>query len=113
MGYNEGPTKTLIAGEALVAHRRVKLSGATVVYADDEDSAIGVTEYGVASGDPVAVRLTNCGGTVQMEAIAAIAAGAAYYAANDGKADAAGTIVYGYAIEASTASGDIIEVLPS
>lgn len=109
--YLEGNKKTLTAGEDLAARRRVKLSGATVVYADDEEGAIGVTEYAVSNGVSVAVRLINAGGTFEVTAAGAISAGAAVYAAADGKVEAAGTAAKGFAIEASTANGDQIEAI--
>lgn len=115
MGYTEGPTRTFTSGEALAANRLVKLSSGTVVYADATDYPIGVTERAaLTSGDPVAVRLANAAGTVELTASAAVTAGATLYGTNDGKVDDAdpgsGKKV-GMALEAATANNDIIECM--
>jgi hypothetical protein len=113
--------RTLLAGEALATNRLVKLKSATatvppeVVYADSDEAFIGSTEYAVALGDPVTIRLKNCSGTVELVASEAAAIGASLYTANDGKvADTnpgdAGT-ARAIALEASTADGDLIECL--
>jgi hypothetical protein len=106
-----GNVITLAAGEALLAKKRVKLAGVTLVYADDEDRAIGVTEYGVGSGEDVAARLINAGGTFECMAAGAVTAGAAIYPAVDGEVEGAGTLGCGFALAAATADGDIIECL--
>ena len=106
-----GNVITLAAGAALLAKTRVKLSGVTVVNAGDEESAIGVVEYDVASGELAAVRLINAGGTFECVAGTAITAGAAVYAAADGELSATGTAAKGFALAAATADGDIIECL--
>ena len=107
----EGRVLTLVAGEALLAKTRVKLSGVTVVYADDEDRAIGVVEYGVGSGEDAAVRLINAGGTFEVKAAGAITAGAAIFPAVDGEVEATGTLGCGFALADATADGDIIEAI--
>lgn len=100
------------AGEALAKYRRVKKSGATVVYADAGEDSIGVTMHNAASGAQVMVKLFNDGGTFPIEAAAAITANAAVYGANDGKIDdTVSGDKLGTANEAATASGNIIEVL--
>lgn len=108
--YVPGPTRTFIAGEDLAAHRRVKLSASTVVYADAGEAFVGITEYAVASGEEVAVKLPNSEGTFEIEAAGTFANGAQLYGAADGKADdvAIGQIL-GTALEAATAGGDIVE----
>lgn len=111
---NDG-NKTLLAGEALEAWRRVKIVTGEVVYADqaDSDNWIGVTQEKVADGAMVTVRLKGAGRTFKMVASEALAEGAALYAAADGKvADTASGNVIGYALEAATADLDVIEVLP-
>jgi hypothetical protein len=85
--------KTFTAGEDLEARRLVKVKSGTsesppeVMYADDADTPIGVTEYAVDSGDPVAIRLLNDAGTFLIEASvgSAIAVMDSLYVANDGK----------------------------
>lgn len=109
----EGMFGTFVAGEDLAAHRRVKLSGATVVYADAGDEAIGVTEFAVSSGEDITVRMLNAGGTVEIFAAGTFAVSATIYGADDGKIDdvVAGQPL-GKVLEAATAAGDLIETLP-
>lgn len=103
-------TKSFVAGEALDAYRRVKLSSATVVYADADEAAIGVTAGAAASGASVAVDLFG-NRTHKVTASAAVAADAVVYGKADGKVDdAAGVYPIGIALEAALADGDIIEV---
>lgn len=106
--YNEGP-KTFLAGEALAAKRRVKIESGTVtdppevVYADAGDDFIGVTEYAVADGEYVAVKLQNQPGIFEIECLvdSAIARGTVLYGANDGRvSDASSGTAQGIAIEA-------------
>ena len=107
----EGSVITLAAGEALPAKARVKLSGVTLVFADDENRAIGVTEYAVALGEDCACRLVNAGGTFECIAAGAITAGAVIYPAVDGEIEATGTLGCGFALAAATADQDIIECI--
>lgn len=107
----ESPFLTLVAGEALAAHRRVKLSGTTVVYADSGQRGIGVTAFAVSSGDDVTIRLDNAGGTVEMTASGAITAGNYAYAADDGKVAATGSMAVAQALVTTTADGDIFEAV--
>lgn len=111
--YATGP-KTFTAGEDLAAFRRVKLSSSTVVYADQADSTsyLGVTMNAVSSGDLVTVRLKNAEGTFKCVAADTFSAGAALYAADDGKvSDSSSGSVIGTALEAATAAGDVVEVI--
>ncbi len=106
----EGCFKSFVAAGALVAFTRVKMSGAKITNAGSEERAIGVVQQAAAAdGDIVSVKLINAGGTFKVVAHDAIAAGAAVYAAASGEIDAAGTLVQGYACEASTADNDVIE----
>lgn len=109
--YVEGK-KTLLAGEALTARKCIKLSGATLVYADAGDEFIGITEYAVANGARVAFRDKSDAGTFEVTASAAITAGALIYGADDGKVSMtpAGKAI-GFAIEAATADDDQIEAV--
>lgn len=102
----------MISGEALAARRRVKLSGATIMYADAGEDAIGITEYGVAITTEVTIRMINDAGTFEVTADGPISAAAAIYGAADGKVSATpnGPII-GHAIEAATADGDLIEAV--
>ena len=107
-------TKTFTAGAALVQNRLVILSSAVLQYADAYTTAIGTLEDTTfASGDVVGVRLLPGEGTFKMMAAAAITSGAYVYQAANGKIDDVGFIPVGIALEAATADGDLIEVLPS
>jgi hypothetical protein len=105
----DGINRTFTAAGALVAFTRVKMSGAKITNAGDEETAIGVVqEAAAADGDLVSVRLFFP--TFKMVAHAAITVGAAVYAAASGELDSSGTLIKGYALEASTADNDVIEV---
>jgi len=104
-------TRTFTAGEDLVAYRRVKLSGASVVYSAQGEDFIGVTETAASSGEKVTVALLG-GRTHKCAASEALSAGAVIYGANSGKvSDTAVGPAVGYALEAALADGDIIEVI--
>lgn len=109
--------KTFTAGEALAEKRLVKLSAAgVVVYADEAatDDAIGVNDYAAAINEPCAVELACGCGSKEFTAAGAIAAGADFYQAADGKVQAlpvaAGTYQrVGKAFEAAAADDSIFE----
>ena len=108
-------TKSFIATAAVVAFRRVKLtaaSGTAVEHSGSGEAAIGTAQNSAAIGEEVAVRLDNGGGSTKCMAAAAITIAAAVYNAATGYTDdaAAGTS-FGTALEAATATGDVIEVL--
>lgn len=101
---------TMTTGEAIEAFRRVKISGATVVYADAGEAGIGIAQAYAASGAAVCIREHHHGGTFKGVAAGTFAVGATLYGAADGTLD--DTVVgspIGYALEAATAAGDIIE----
>jgi hypothetical protein len=111
--------KTFITGAAVSAKRLVKLSSGEVVHntATATDDPIGISQYAGADGDAIGVRLINDAGTFECTAAGAITADADVYAAADGKVQAlpAAAATYrriGKALEAATADGDIIEILP-
>ena len=110
--YNTG-FKAFTAGEDLAARCRVKKSSSTVVYADAGEDFIGVTENAVDSGDVVTVKLKNVSGTFKVQAAGTFSANALLYGAADGKVDdtVAGEAQF-FALEAATASTDIVEALP-
>jgi len=112
--------KTFVAGEALEAYARVKLDSTAgqVVYADASDDVnyIGVTQAAAASAALVSVLFKEYGGTLKVQAADSFSAHATLYAADDGTVtDTAttGTTQLGYALEAATAAGGVIEMLPS
>lgn len=119
MPWNES-VKTYLAGEALAARRRVKISSGTtttppeVVYADAGEDFVGITEYAVAIAAPVAVKLHNTEGTMVCEATvsSAIARGTVLYGANDGKiSDASSGSACGMSNEAGV-TGQLLEFVP-
>lgn len=113
MSYHEGPTRTFPNNAALSKAIRVVLSAGNLAAAGASDIAIGTMEYRALAGDEVGtVRLRTASGTQLMVASGAISANAAVYAAASGKVAGSGTILIGIALEAATADGDIIEVLP-
>lgn len=118
--WNVGP-KTFKAGEALESKRRVKIESGTtttppeVVYADAGEDYIGVTEYAVADGDDVAVKLKNAPGTFEIECLVgtAIANGTSLYGAADGMvSDTVSGSAQFTAMEAAGADNEHIECLP-
>lgn len=107
---------TFTAGEALEAYRLVKLTGdKTVSYADagEYEDAIGITCEKVASGAQVGVIDKKCGGTVEVEASAAITQNDDIIAAADGRvAPDGGTtteLTIGQAVKAASGAGSVIE----
>jgi len=108
---------TFIAGSALEPYRRVKITDAstsppTAGYAGAADQAVAVTEAYVVSGANFAAKLENGQGTFKLEVTGAITGGNSVYAAASGKGASSGTVVVGQALETTTTSGDICEVLP-
>jgi hypothetical protein len=110
--YSEGNSKAFVAGEALNAFCRVKLSAGTVIYSGVAEDWIGTTEIAVANGEQVTVRLRTASGTRKMRVAGAFSAGAQVYGAADGEIDdvVLGQ-VQGIALEAATAAHDIVEVI--
>lgn len=111
---NEG-IKTFIANGALSAKTRVKITSASatdpiqIEVAGAGEQHIGITEFDVADGDYVAVRLRNFPGTHECVAAGAIAAGAVLYGAASGCIDDASSgSAIGVSLKAA-ASGEIVE----
>lgn len=101
-------TLTVVAAGALSACRFVTHGGA---YPSANDLAIGVTRTGVGgAGDLVPVDAL---GTSMVEAAGAIDAGALVTVDAQGRVEEAGAgdLVYGRALQAATAEGEVIEVL--
>ena len=112
--FNIG-SKAFVAGEALEAYRRVKLSvgsGSQVEYADAGDAFIGITAAVANQGEMVSVDLKTTGRTFKMVAGGVIAVGGNFYGALDGKVSA--TVngpVQGRVLEAAASDGEIVEVI--
>ena len=100
-------TLPLIAAAALSANRFTTFAGAVP---GAGAKAAGVTQYAAATGDAVA---GNVLGTTKVEAGGAIAVGGPIKSDASGKAIAQGGTgeILGYAIEAASADGKIIEML--
>ena len=118
MSFTKFPTFT--AGEALLHKRRVKIKAGTtssppqVAYADSGEQHIGVTgNYSTASGDPVALQPINATGTYEFTANEAFAVNATLYGGDSGTVqDSSSGSALALALEAATASGDIVECMP-
>lgn len=113
--FNDTGFAGVQASGALAAYRRVKRdSSGQVGYCAATDKAFGVTQdVAQAANDVVSIKLASAPGTVQIVAVDAISINAAVYAAASGKCSASsggGAILIGYAMNASTADGDVIEV---
>lgn len=105
---------TLIAGEAVQPYRFVKKDAATVVYADADENAFAITQRAADENAGVTIKLLkNSEGTFQIEAAGIIAINADIYPTADGKATStAGTgDIMGFANEASTVAGQLIEMI--
>jgi len=114
---NEG-IRTFTANGAITNKARVKLTSASttspvqVELAGSGEQHIGIAEYAVADGELVAVKLRTYPGTHEGVATEAFDVGATLYGAAAGgiKDTSAGTAI-GIALEAATASGDIVEFI--
>lgn len=109
--------KTFECDEALAQFARVKLdSDGKITTAGLTDKGIGVaTRETFAAGELVTVALNTKAGTMKMIASEALAAGATVYSEAAGKVqDTAQATAFqvGVAMEAATADGDVIEVMP-
>lgn len=110
---------TMLTGAIVAAKRLLQLSSGTVIHmvAAATSDPIGTSEFGGISGDKIAVRTLSEDGTLEITAAGAISLGVDVYAAAAGKVQAlpaAGGIYkkIGIAMEAATADGDIIEIMP-
>lgn len=114
--YVDGNTKSFTCGAAIGAHVLVYLSSSLLQVAGLAQQAIGVLEEeSFASGDVRSVRLLSASGTIKMKAANAVAESAVVYGRASGLVDDVSTssaIQVGVALEAATATNDIIEVMP-
>lgn len=101
---------------ALGKNIRVKVDSAgKVLVSGAANDSIGVTMEEALASTRVLVKLVSAPGTTLMTAVAAITRGALVYpndAAGKISATAGAVTAIGYALEAATADGDIIEVAP-
>jgi hypothetical protein len=101
---------------AIAAYKLVALQAAGTVAATDDngtDIVVGSTTDATEASGLVAVSLHNAGGTAELTGNGdAIAVGDAVYSDATGKigTDTANVLI-GYALAASSADGDVIEVL--
>lgn len=111
-GIHQNGKMTFVAAAAIAAGEFVKFSSGKVVKcAAATDIAIGVaTDSAKADGDPIPVQLLNCCDTVLVKAGGAVAQGGTLTCLGTTVATG-GTLQYGIALEAATASGDIIEAM--
>ena len=112
---NDNGKQAYVAGEAITQYARVKInSSRQLLEADVDDKGIGTALTGGASGDSVTVKLWSAPGTHKMIANGAFSLNDVLYTSDEGEVDddpALGVAV-GRALEAATAAGDIVEVMP-
>lgn len=110
-------TKAFTAGAAIAKNILVKLASGKLAVAGLAEQPIGVTQHETfADGDVVSVELLSRAGTLKCTAAAAVTQGAVVYGRAAGKVDDVSTssaVKIGVALEAATAAGDIIEVMPA
>ena len=111
-GIHQNGKMTFVAGAAIAAGEFVKLSSGKVVKcAAATDIAIGVAlDSASADGEQIPVQLLTGGDTVLVKAGGAVAQGGTLTCLGTTVATA-GTLQYGIALEAASASGDIIEAM--
>lgn len=109
---NEGIT--LVAASALSAYTRVYVDSsgqAALAGADNQD--IGVVQEDVASGGNAPIRLWGAGSMFIKTSSAITAGGMVYPAANGTVSGSKDDNQIGLAAQAATASGDVIEIIPT
>lgn len=118
MAYTDESIRTFTAGEALEKDTLVRLSGSTldtIVYCDAGEEPLGVTRKAAANADATTpVKLWGSGrGTFTLQAAAAITVNAKVYPAASGEVTSTpGGPCIGFALQAASAQGELIEVAP-
>ena len=119
MPYSEGNQTFTVVTAAVSSKRLVKMSGEDILHntVTETDEPIGVSLYDGAVGDEIAVKPLNNGGTLEITAATAIAAGVDVYAAADGKVSALSAVAGDYkkigkCKHAVTGDGSIAEIIP-
>ena len=109
-GIHQNGKATFTAGAAIAKGEFVKFSSGKVVKAAAAtDVCIGVAlDSAAASGDLIPVQLLTSGDTVIVKAGGAVSQGGSVSCLGT-TVSTAGTLQYGYALEAATSSGDLIE----
>lgn len=112
----ETRSKSFVAGGEIAQWILVKLSSGKLAVAGLAEEPIGVIEAAAfADGDVRSVTLLSCQGTIKCVAAGPFSQGAVVYGRALGKVDDVATssaVRIGIALEAATAAGDIVEVLP-
>jgi hypothetical protein len=107
---------SFVASQTIASFLRVKYtSGNQIAVAGATDKEVGVTtgdKTSNAVNTPAPVQLLNEPGTVFCTANGAINDGDTVYRAAGGKVSDGGAEQFGIALEAASADGDVIEVLP-
>jgi hypothetical protein len=104
---------TLPSNSAISRFRRVVMAAGFAVLANASQRAFAIQWKQTQTTDPAVEAVTlNADGTVVMVANGAISQYAKVYAADNGKVGASGGVLEGIALQAATADGDEIEVLP-
>lgn len=111
---NDSGFKAFLTAEAIVAYRCVRLnSTGALVYADDEEEPIGVSQEDAANATHCTVKLMTAPGTFKLTASAAITyavtsdeRGTPLYVDNDGKVSNTGTNQKFALCQGADASGD-------
>lgn len=111
-GIHQNGKMTFVAGAAIAKGEFVKFSSGKVVKcAAATDLAIGVAlDSAAAEGDNIPVQLLNGSDTVLVKAGGAVSQGGTITCLGTTVATA-GTLQYGLALEAATASGELIEAV--
>jgi hypothetical protein len=116
--YNKG-ISTFTANGAIGEKIRVKLTAGSTTTPPQVEVAglgeqhIGITEYAVATGEPVAVKLRTYPGTHEMIASKTIAIATVVYGAASGKiSDASSGSAIGITRKAASGDGSIVEIIP-
>lgn len=115
--HNTTGIRSFVASFAALKGQRVKLNSTGGVDLADatNGSAIGVATHDCQTGDPLAVRLWTFAGTFEILVSGAVTAGAVLYPGASGvlsPTSVSSNTASFRALEAATASGDLIEVLP-
>lgn len=104
-----------VAGEAITQYARVKLNASNqVIEADADDKGIGTAQIDADNLEHVSVKLWSAPGTHKVIATGAFTINDVIYGTDNGEVDDDPDfgVAVGRASETTTASGDIIEMIP-